>query len=65
MKMSKRELVELLEDMTQLIRDDDSFEGNISYTCMKDGLCGDQFFVTGAFRHGNTQGQGGMAIISE
>lgn len=65
MILSKRQLVELLEEITQLIRDDDSFEGNISYTCMKEGLEPDQFSVTGAFRHGNSMGQGGCDILPE
>lgn len=38
MILDKRGLVELLEELAQLIKDDDSFEGNISYTCMKEGL---------------------------
>ena len=65
MILSKRQLVELLEEITQLIRDDDSFEGNISYTCMKENMEPDQFDVTGAFRHGNSMGQGGSAILPE
>lgn len=63
MILNKRELVELLEEVTQLIRDDDSFEGNISYTCMKEWLKPETFEVSGAFRHGNSMGQGGCSII--
>lgn len=63
MKLTKQELVELLEEMVQLIKDDDSFEGNFSYTCMIPGLEDGKFEVSGAFRHGNSNGQGGMAIL--
>lgn len=65
MIISKRELIELLEEVTQLIRDDDSFEGNISYTCMKEGVEPGMFEVSGAFRHGNSMGQGGCSILPE
>ncbi len=63
MIITKRELTELLEEISQLVKDDDSFEGTITYTCMKEGLELDQFEVTGFFRHGNSQGQGGCSIL--
>ena len=65
MILDKRGLVELLEEIAQLIRDDDSFEGNISYTCMKEGLPDRHFEVVGGFRHGNSMGQGGFALLPE
>lgn len=63
MILDKRALIELLEEITQLIRDNDSFEGNISYTCMKEGLPARHFEVEGGFRYGNSMGQGGMAML--
>lgn len=60
---SKQELIKLLEEITQLVRDDDSFEGNITYTCMSEELEPGTYEVHGAFRHGNSVGQGGCAII--
>ncbi len=65
MILDKRGLVELLEEMAQLIRDDDSFEGNISYTCLEEGVPAGHFKVVGGFRHGNSMGQGGVALLPE
>ena len=65
MILDKRGLVELLEELSELVKNDDSFEGNISYTCMHEGLSSDQFKVTGAFRHGNSMGQGSVAILPD
>ena len=63
MIVRKREFVELLEELAELIRNNDSFEGNISYTCMKEGLPEGCFDLEGGFRYGNSMGQGGMAIF--
>lgn len=65
MILDKRGLVELLEELAQLVKDDDSFEGNISYTCMKEGLPAGHYEVVGSFRHGNSMGQGGIALLPE
>ena len=65
MILDKRGLVELLEELSQLVKDDDSFEGNISYSLEGHGPDGPHFKVVGAFRHGNSMGQGGMAILPD
>lgn len=65
MILDKRGLVELLEEMAQLVKDNDSFEGNIHYTCMEEGIPAGHYKVVGAFRHGNSMGQGGMAILAD
>ena len=65
MILDKRGLVELLEELSQLVNDDDSFEGNISYNCMKEGLPPGHYDVVGGFRHGNSMGQGGFALLPE
>ncbi len=65
MIMSKDDLIAAVKDILARIEANDSFEGNISYTCMKEGLPPRHFDVAGAWRHGNSMGQGGVSMIPE
>jgi len=57
--LTKENLMNVLGDIRKSIENNDSFEGNISYTRMTPGLKRDEFDVQGMFRVGNSQGQGG------
>lgn len=61
--LTKENLINVLNDIGKSIQQNDSFEGNISYTRMTPGLQRDEFDVQCAFRVGNSQGQGGMFIL--
>jgi hypothetical protein len=63
MKMSKEQLIEVLEDMIDVIKADDSFEGSIQYTVMDDDLGPGEFEVGAFYRVGNSIGQGGAVVI--
>ena len=63
MKVSTQELVGILADIKQRVESGDSFEGNFEYTCMAEGLQRGEWEVSGAYRVGNTLGQGGMAVF--
>lgn len=52
-----------LDGLRIAIERGDSFEGQIKYTCLEPHLGPDEFEVTGAFRTGNSEGQGGMTIL--
>ena len=62
-KFEKQELIDVLSDMISALSSDDSFEGNISYTVMGDGLEPGEFLVRGMYRIGNSMGQGGCVMI--
>jgi hypothetical protein len=65
MKQSKEQLIDLLERTARALREDDSFEGRISFTCMTDivDLGKDEFEVDAFVRVGNSLGQGGAICI--
>jgi len=73
--MSKEQLVNLLEDITRRVQAGDSYEGNLQYEMpIEDGqadvvpgwpTADCDFWVTGTYRIGNLQGQGGMRMIGE
>lgn len=63
MLIKKEDLKILLVNLANSIEEGDSFEGNLSYTCMEDHIPPGSFELTGAFRTGNTQGQGGTTIL--
>jgi hypothetical protein len=63
MKMTTETLVALLADVQQRIAAGDSFEGNLSYTVMADGLRPGEYEVAGGYRVGNSEGQGGYRLL--
>lgn len=64
MKQTKEQLIQELELIVELIKANDSFQGNISYDCFHEDCGREEFMVTGAFRYGNSDGQGFMRILS-
>jgi hypothetical protein len=71
--MGSAELAMVLDDMMKRVLDGDSYEGHIQYT-MPEAMTPEEeragwpsadaeFWVTGAYRIGNLQGQGGMRMI--
>jgi hypothetical protein len=65
MKQKTAELVRELREMAAAIERSDSFEGSIMYSCLDDGLAPGEWEVSGAYRIGNSDGQGGMRILKE
>ncbi|WP_186239577.1 hypothetical protein [Burkholderia gladioli] len=65
MKMSRTDLIQLLDDTKRALLADDSFEGRINYTCMAPEveLGDDEFEVSAAIRLGNSEGQGSVRLI--
>lgn len=63
MKLNSQSLVMVLRDMANLIEKNDSFEGQINYTCLDDDCEVGQFEVKAFYRTGNSMGQGGSSII--
>lgn len=63
MKLTTQQLLTILEDISQCIKEEDSYEGSIQYTCITEGLKRDEWEVKGAYRIGNFAGQGGMRIL--
>ena len=58
MKMPHTTLAAVFRRLADAIEAGDSFEGELSYTCMLDGLEPKEFEVVGAHRIGNRDGQG-------
>lgn len=63
MKQSKKQLIAVFRDILNGLENDDSFQGNISYDAMVDGLEREEFEVTGCYRVGNSMGQGGVVLL--
>jgi len=63
MKMAKQQLLDVLDALKAAVAADDSFEGSIEYSAMADGLGHGEFEVSGAYRIGNSMGQGGMRVF--
>lgn len=63
--LQQSELATLLRAMARLVEAGDSFEGNLSYSCMDDGLAPGEFAVRAQFRTGNSEGQGGMVVVGD
>jgi hypothetical protein len=71
--MSRQELAEVLDDMRQRVLAGDSYEGSLEYRMPENDLPPEErgrfpspdadFWVTGLYRVGNLQGQGGMRVI--
>lgn len=63
-RMKYAELADILSDMAERARAGDSYEGHIEYLIPEDGSGGPfDVDVRGAYRIGNTMGQGGMRMI--
>lgn len=60
---STNDLADTLETLKAMILSGDSIEGSISYTCMEEHLAVGDWEVTGCYRMGNADGQGGMRIL--
>ena len=63
-KLAKADLITALKDIISVIEEDDSMEGSIEYSFGEECERG-EFMVQAAFRTGNSQGQGGMALIGD
>jgi hypothetical protein len=63
-KYTRDTLAAILEDMAKRIRNNDSFEGSIQYSCLDDGLKPGTFNATGPYRVGNSEGQGGVRLLN-
>ena len=63
MKLCTEDLLALLDELKSRIKTGDSFEGAVTYTCLDDGLQPGEWEVTGSYRVGNRDGQGGMRIL--
>lgn len=72
--MSRQQLAALLDDISARVKAGDSFEGYLNYTMPMDDWPEGQkpenwpsddcdFWVHGAYRIGNTQGQGGLRLL--
>jgi hypothetical protein len=61
--MKTEQLVATLREMADKIAAGDSSVGNISYTFPTDEMPQDDYDVKGAYRIGNSYGQGGLRII--
>jgi hypothetical protein len=61
----KEQLVEVLEDIVNRVREGDSFEGSFQYMIPEDmaAIKAGQFEVTASYRIGNSEGQGGCRMI--
>ncbi|BCM87786.1 hypothetical protein [Methylobacterium indicum] len=64
MNQSKEQLLATIDKIRRAIEADDSFEGHLTYTL--EWSTGDktEFEVSGAYRIGNSEGQGGMAVLA-
>ena len=64
MKMTREQLLATLDDIRDSVARGDTFEGQLAYSCMEPGLEVGSFEVSGAYRVGNLDGQGGVNIIN-
>lgn len=64
-KLTTSELVSLLRHMAASVEAGDSFSGFLEYDCMTDQCQLGEYLVKGAYRVGNSKGQGGMNLIEE
>lgn len=64
--LSREDLLAVLDDIRERVATGDSFEGHIEWLIPDDeSASAGSFDVRGAYRVGNTQGQGGMRVIGE
>lgn len=62
--MSKRQLLEVLDDIRARVADDDSWEGYLRYSVPEEPGDGVAFDVQAGYRIGNSMGQGGFRLIA-
>lgn len=64
--MGQNDLLEVLDDIRSHVAAGDSFEGSIEYSIPEDENAPPRTFdVRGAYRIGNSMGQGGMRLVGE
>lgn len=63
MKITLAALATELREIATLIERVDSFEGRIAWSMMEEGLDHGQVEVSGSYRTGNSEGQGGVCVI--
>lgn len=63
--MTKQELTVVLADMLSSVVQDDTLEGTITYACPNREEPDCDFMVSGSYRVGNREGQGGVHIIGD
>jgi hypothetical protein len=56
--MDSQTLASELRRLADIIEDNDSFEGRVSYTCLEEGLKPGEYKVDMFYRYGNRAGQG-------
>lgn len=64
MKLTKEQLIAELNNIILCLENSDTYQGNLNYDAFDDSCGKDEFIVTGAYRFGNSEGQGFMKIIS-
>lgn len=63
--LTKEQFLSVLEDIKTSVMNNDTMEGCLNYSAMHMDLKPGEFKVVGAYRIGNSQGQGGTRIISK
>lgn len=63
MIQTREQLAATLRDMAARVEKGDSFQGHISYDMMEGGLNRGEVEVSGVYRIGNTDGQGGTVMM--
>ena len=63
MKHTTEQLLSLLDELKSRIQSGDSFEGTLTYTCIDEHLQSGEWEVSGSYRVGNQDGQGGMRVL--
>jgi hypothetical protein len=63
MKLTTKQLADVLQNIRERILQGDSLEGNISYTALDKNLEQGELEVEGMYRTNNTCGQGGTCVI--
>ena len=62
-KLTKSQLLKVLQDITNSIENNDSFEGWFKYSCLEEECKQEEFMCHGSYRIGNLNGQGGCILI--
>ena len=63
MKLTKDQLVIVLQNIVSSVKSGDSLEGSFEYTCFAEGLALGEFELLGSIRHGALAGQGSLSIF--
>lgn len=66
-KVSKAELLAVIDNIRRVVDADDSFEGNLEYTALspEEPLERGEFMARGLWRVGNSMGQGGVRTLGD